>query len=59
MHHSRKVRNCPSFRPMAHDIPLSSRRTNSMGCRECAYFGSAYCTMEVADSIEPPLNIFR
>jgi len=53
------AKNCPIYRPLAHDIPLPYRRTNSLSCRECAHFGSRHCSMEVADSIEPPLDIFR
>jgi len=53
------VKNCQLYRPMPHDLPLSYRRTNSVGCRECMYLGSSHCSMEIADSIEPPLDIFR
>ena len=59
MYMPRNVKNCPTYRPMAHDIPMSYRRTNSMGCRGCAYLGSSHCSMDIADSIEPPLDIFR
>lgn len=52
------MRNCRTFRPLEHDTPLSYRRTNSLNCRHCAYYGAQQCSMEIADTIEPVIKLF-
>ncbi|MDR1532144.1 MAG: hypothetical protein LBS62_08185 [Clostridiales bacterium] len=59
MYTTKKMKNCRSFRAAGQDMASPSyRRIQDSNCSECVYFSSRNCGMDVADSIEPALELF-
>ncbi len=58
MYNTKKIKNCTSFRSVDHDMSFPAKRISSGNCKDCVYFSSRNCGMDVADSIEPDLDIF-
>lgn len=52
------VKNCRNFKAMDQDFGAPLRRRPEGGCRQCVYFSSRNCGMDVADSIEPTIDVF-
>jgi hypothetical protein len=58
MYTTKKIKNCPSFRAVGQDGPPAHHRAHEANCAECVYFSSRNCGMDVADSIEPVVDLF-
>ena len=58
MYNTKKMKNCTSYRALDQDMISSLRHSESNNCKDCVYFSSRNCGMDVADSIEPAIDVF-
>jgi len=58
VYNTKKMKYCTNYRAADLDMISSLRRTENTNCKECVYFSSRNCGMDVADSIEPAIDIF-
>ncbi len=54
MHTTKRMKSCASFRAIEHG-GSSFRKQTTSNCKECAYFSSRNCGMDIADSLEPDI----
>lgn len=52
-----KMKICSNFKSINENI-LSYNKNFSPNCKECAYFSSRNCGMDIADSIDPDTDLF-
>lgn len=53
-----KNKNCSNFKSREKGIGSSYRNIYDANCKECVYFSSQNCGMDVADSLSPDMNAF-
>ena len=51
------TKHCQNFRGLEMDLNNPLRQHAAQGCQHCVYFSKRNCGMEVADSIEPTLEL--
>jgi hypothetical protein len=56
MYASKKNHLCSGFKALDYGTGYSYRRISSGNCKDCVYFSSRNCGMDVADSIEPNIE---
>lgn len=58
MYHTKKSKNCSSFKAIEQDV-FSRYKYKSLerNCKECIYFSSRNCGMDIADSIDPVIDL--
>ena len=56
MYISKKLQNCAGFKALDCGTGFSYRRNASGSCKDCVYFSSRNCGMDIADSIEPNIE---
>ncbi len=52
-----KPKMCTGYKPV-NENGLYYKKSGNTNCKECVYFSSRNCGMDIADSIEPELDIF-
>lgn len=52
-----KMRICSNFKSINENISAYNKNF-SPSCRECVYFSSRNCGMDIADSIDPEIDFF-
>jgi len=57
MYNTKRVSTCAGFKAVDHDAGFSYRRGTAGSCKDCVYFSSRNCGMDVADSIEPNIEM--
>ena len=58
MNRSKRIRNCRNFKGIDQDFLSPFRQSTDSNCRQCVYFSSRNCGMDVSDSIEPEIDMF-
>lgn len=58
MYNTKKMKHCTNYKAVEHDMVSSLRHTQHTNCKDCVYFSSRNCGMDVADSIEPVIDLF-
>ncbi len=58
MHQMKKMKNCKHFKGMDYDIHAPFRHSQDHNCKQCVYFSSRNCGMDVSDTIEPGIDQF-
>ncbi len=58
MYTSKKMKQCANFKLVEQQPSVPYKRINEHNCKDCVYFSSRNCGMDIADSIEPCMDIF-
>ncbi len=59
MYNTKKLKGCNNFRLIDQQATSAHNSPNVESCKDCVYFSSRNCMMDVADSIEPSIDMFQ
>ena len=54
----KNIKNCKNFKGLEMDLNNPLRQNAEHSCQHCVYFSKRNCGMDVADSIEPAIDLF-
>jgi len=57
MYTTKRVPNCASYRALNEDALPAHRQNHESDCKSCVFYSSRNCGVEIADSIEPMMEL--